>query len=357
MEQSHIRLTEEEKLFVIFHHEEGMSYNEIIDLFESRFKRIITKGTISKVLSKYYERGCVENLSSPGRPQIYPERDKRALARTALLNQDKSYRDIESDRILNPEGASDDTIRRSAIQQGIITMIRPKRLNEMTDKDIELRKQFAREHLEWTFDDWKLGLFADEADLFPTHSGKQYMRLKENQCMSDLNISKGWEQKKLTIKVWGIVSFWGVGPLVRIYDTMKGDKYLKTLETNLEPILPDLKRRAVAIVGHKAKLILIDDNAKYHRVVDVKNWKEKMGFSSIVWPSYSPDINIIENIWSLVQDKQNDLLDILETPDDTWKYAQEIWHNLESSYICNLYKSLPDRIKDLYKNKGGPIHY
>jgi len=173
-----------------------MSYNEIIDLFESRFKRIITKGTISKVLSKYYERGCVENLSSPGRPQIYPERYKRALARTALLNQDKSYRDIESDRILNPEGASDDTIRRSAIQQGIITMIRPKRLNEMTDKDIELRKQFAREHLEWTFDDWKLGLFADEADLFPTHSGKQYMRLKENQCMSDLNISKGWEQKK-----------------------------------------------------------------------------------------------------------------------------------------------------------------
>jgi len=138
---------------------------------------------------------------------------------------------------------------------------------------------------------------------------------------------------------------------------MKGDKYLKTLETNLEPILPDLKRRAVAIVGHKAKLILIDDNAKYHRVVDVKNWKEKMGFSSIVWPSYSPDINIIENIWSLVQDKLYDLLDILETPDDTWKYSQEIWHNLESSYICNLYKSLPDRIKDLYKNKGGPIHY
>jgi len=92
MEQSHIRLTEEEKLFVIFHHEEGMSYNEIIDLFESRFKRIITKGTISKVLSKYYERGCVENLSSPGRPQICPERDKRALARTALLNQDKSER-------------------------------------------------------------------------------------------------------------------------------------------------------------------------------------------------------------------------------------------------------------------------
>ena len=70
-------------------------------------------------------------------------------------------------------------------------------------------------------------------------------------------------QKKITIKVWGAISFWGVGPLIRIEGTMKGDKYLKTLREHLEPLLPNLTNLARVETGRNAHLILVDDNAKY----------------------------------------------------------------------------------------------
>ena len=115
MEYSSFRLTDEEKYFVVFSHEQGKSYNQIIEEFQGAFKRSLTKGAISKLLAKDYSTSSIENFSSPGRPLTYSERDKRELARIALLNQDQSLRDIENDDILNPSGASKDTIQRSMV--------------------------------------------------------------------------------------------------------------------------------------------------------------------------------------------------------------------------------------------------
>jgi len=357
MEYSSFRLTDEEKYFVVFCHEQGKSYNQIIEEFQGAFKRSLTKGAISKLLAKYYSTSSIENFSSPGRPLTYSERDKRELARIALLNQDQSLRDIENDDILNPSGASKDTIQRSMVSHNIRTVVRPERLSQMTQEDMKLRMDFAKTHLLWTLDDWKLVLFADEADLFPTYAGKQYLRLKENQSLNDVNIEYGWMQKKITIKVWGVISFWGVGPLIRIEGTMKGDKYLKTLREHLEPLLPNLTNLARVETGRNTHLILVDDNAKYHRVKDVLDWRKKMLFPHIEWPSYSPELNLIENDWGVVEDKLYDYKKYLNNPEDVWQKTQHIWHEIEVTYLQNLYKSLPDRIENVLKNKGSPIHY
>ena len=309
------------------------------------------------MLAKYYSTGSVENLSSLGRPLTYSERDKRHLARTAFLNQDQSLRDIENDRILNPSGASKDTIQRSMVSDHIKTRVLPERLSQMTQEDIKLRMNFAKTHLLWTIDEWKLVLFADEADLLPTYQGKQFVRLKENQSLNDVNIEYGWMQKKLTIKVFGVISFWGVGPLIRIEGTMKGDKYFKTLQEHLEPLLPNLLNLARAEVGRNARLMLVDDNASYHRVKDVVDWKRKMRFSLFEWPSYSPDLNLIENVWGAIEDKLYDSKKYLNKPEDVWQKAQQLWHEVGVTYLQNLYRSLPDRIENVLKNKGGPIHY
>ena len=103
-------------------------------------------------------------------------------------------------------------IQRSLASHDIRTVVMPKRLDLMDDIDIKIRKKFAQEHSKWTINDWKVIIFVDKADLLPTHSGKRYLRLKESQTIGGLNIKKGWKQKKLTIKVFGIISFWGVGP-------------------------------------------------------------------------------------------------------------------------------------------------
>jgi len=87
----------------------------------------------------------------------------------------------------------------------------------MESIDLKTRKNFAKGHLLWILSDWKRVFFLDEADLLPTY---QFIRLRENQGPEDVCPNQDWKQKKLTIKVFEIVSYWGVGPLVPAKGTM-----------------------------------------------------------------------------------------------------------------------------------------
>jgi len=82
-----------------------------------------------------------------------------------------------------------------------------------------------------------------------------------------------------------------------------------------------------------------------------------MLFPHIEWSSYSPELNLIENVWGVVEDKLYDYKKYLNNPEDVWQKTQQIWHEIEVTYLQNLYKSLPDRIENVLKNKGSPIHY
>lgn len=355
--ESSFRLTDEQKNYIICWHKEGFSYNDIILKFEKEFPRALGKGTISEIIKKYDATNSVENLVSPGRPEVYSERYKRSLARNALLHQDKSIRDIEDNEILNPEGASRSTIQRSIISNNIKTIVRPKRLKDLTEDHMKKRKKYAQEHIAWTFDDWKLYLFADEADLFPTYQGKEHLRLKEEQKVADLHVDSGWANRKLTIKVWGLISYWGVGPLIRYYGSMERVLYLGTLTRELEPRLPAIHRAARAEFGHNVDLTFIDDNASCHGVPEVVTWKNKNHLCSDIWPSRSPDLNLIENVWGYLEDRLYEIKDLLYNSDDVWNHTLEIWNNINRDYIVSLYRSMPDRMQSLLDNRGGPIHY
>jgi len=360
MEPSTYRLTDQQKYFIVFRRQQGLSYDQIIIDFEEEFGRPVTEGAISKIMDKFNRTQSVQNFDSPGRPLIYSARDKRDLARVSITNQGQSLRDIANNELLNPAGASKSTIQRTLVDSGIKTIVEPKRLSFMESIDLKNRKSFAKGHLEWTLDDWKRVFFLDEADLLPTYQGKQYIRLRENQRPGDVCPNLGWKQKKLTIKVFGMVSYWGVGPLVPVKGTMDGPNYLRILQAHVEPVLPDLLRKVQGEVGRRAQLIMVDDNAQYHRVYDVENWKKRMGFYPISpsgWPSYSPDINIIENIWGVLEDRLYEHKQSLHKASEMWEYTQELWNHFDVEFIQTLYRSLPDRMNNLYNCRGDPINY
>lgn len=44
-----------------------------------------------------------------------------------------------------------------------------------------------------------------------------------------------------------------------------------------------------------------------------------MLFPHIEWPSYSPELNLIENVWGAVEDKLYDYKKYLSNPENIWQ--------------------------------------
>jgi len=99
----------------------------------------------------------------------------------------------------------------------------------------------------------------------------------------------------------------------------------------------------------------MDDSAPVHRGKNVRKWKQESGIISLFWPSRSPDLNIIENVWAFLQDELYNISEELHSPDDAWREAKRIWYDIPTTFIEKLYQSLPKRVEELQKNGRGII--
>ncbi len=74
------------------------------------------------------------------------------------------------------------------------------------------------------------------------------------------------------------------------------------------------------------------------------------------WPAFSPDMNIIENVSAHIKDQVEKKKNIIKNQDDLWNETCKAF--LEKScdlLIKKLYESLPERVEELIKQKGGYI--
>ena len=77
------------------------------------------------------------------------------------------------------------------------------------------------------------------------------------------------------------------------------------------------------------------------------------------WPSRSPDLNIMENIWKMLSDIVYDDKQYTNS-DSLWDSvlaASEVIMNSKKDQISNLYNSMPRRCLKVIINKGDVINY
>jgi len=73
------------------------------------------------------------------------------------------------------------------------------------------------------------------------------------------------------------------------------------------------------------------------------------------WPPHSPDLSVIENLWHLVKKKLP--VKVYSKRDDFVAAIQLAWTQIKQKDIDALFESIPDRIAECIRNKGGHTHY
>lgn len=157
---------------------------------------------------------------------------------------------------------------------------------------------------------------------------------------------------KVTINIYAIISRSGL-KIFKIPESTTGLK-LKILfkEFDLINILYN-------------KLSSEDDNSTFYFLQD--NWAGhnqikpiiESKFTLIDHPAYSPDLNPIEKIFSIIKHSLSSKLEnrLVVTEDQLWELVSETAKNISLQTIHSLIKSMPKRLAKVIEQSGNVIKY
>jgi transposase len=108
----------------------------------------------------------------------------------------------------------------------------------------------------------------------------------------------------------------------------------------------------------------MQDNSKIHKKKNVLDWFKRYKIKLFIHPAYSPDLNPIENIWSLLKDRLDKRYNGSYSRSkstisiEAFKTAiQEEWALIDQESIDNCILSLPKRWQAVIDAKGYPTKY
>lgn len=205
----------------------------------------------------------------------------------------------------------------------------------MTEEHKIIRLKWAIENLDRN---WDLVMFSDESLIIKGPAGK-YRWVDTNEKDFDFNV-----KHPTKINVWGVISKNGPNRIHIIDGILDSLQYIEILNSNI-----------LDLMYNNPLLIFQDDNDPKHRSKNVSIYKEEYNIQSLVWPSNSPDLNPIENVWYLLKrklhGKEYDSVENLKN-----NIINE-WNKLDNNIINNLINSMPKRLQQVIENNGDRIDY
>lgn len=306
--------------------------------------------TIQEIMEEYcVSRSSVFRACHPpcqpqnprGRPRSLTPSDRRRLFALSRRNPTKSARVLAR---LAGISCSSRTIQRELRKKDFVR-VRVKKMPQVTPQVAVKRIAFAKEHLPKGGQFWSRVIFSDEKK-WNLKGNDGYVSIwkektREYTFETDLRRRPG-------IMVWGAICANGAVYICRIKGKIKASTYQRMLEEEIF---------GQDLTNLPEDFIFQQDNAPVHVARSSMDYFERKQIQLLEWPPYSPDLNIIENVWGIVSHK------VYEDGKE-YKSADELWesvchHFLTISYetIKELYRSIPERLISVIEMGGKRTAY
>lgn len=213
----------------------------------------------------------------------------------------------------------------------------------LTERHMLARLNFARTMRQRGF--WNKVLWSDEAS-FALHSTPRGQWVTEGEEPAPRKTVK-WPTR---IRVWAGIAATGKTKLIRIPKAMNSDAYILMLRKK------GLPQAQSIFHGMANDWVFMQDGDGAHTSKKTLRFLKSEGIQLLQpWPAHSPDLNPIENAWSMVEmylQKKNPT-----TTDGLWRSMKRGWSSIDEGQLWNLCGSVERRMKSVIELKGGNTKY
>ena len=225
----------------------------------------------------------------------------------------------------------------------------PKKIPLRTRRHRTLRIDWAKTYMKT---DMKHVLFTDEsrATLDGPDGWSRGWVIRGDQCPTRIRRQQGGGE----VMLWaGIVGDELVGPF-RVKEGVKltSQTYCQFLKSFLEPWLEDVP------LSRLRNLIYMHDNAPSHAAKATTQYLESIGFKNktmMIWPPNSPDLNPIENLWSIVKQRVYAVGKQYSSKDAMWEAIKQAADSIPRSLLRKLTESVNERLFDIIRLNGSHV--
>src|SRR5271155_5352150 len=210
------------------------------------------------------------------------------------------------------------------------------------------RLKFARDHENWTVEDWKRVLWSDETKINRIGSdGKVYVWKKRGESISDRTTTPTVKHGGVNnLMVWGCMGWNGVGKLIEVEEKMDAQQYCEILEDGLVESFEELDIE-------EGQRYFQQDNDPKHTSRLATTWFSDNNIIVIHWPAQSPDLNPIEHLWYHAKCKLQEYEIPPKGVHELWDILAKEWNEIPSEVCQRLIESMPRRIGAVIKANGG----
>lgn len=329
-------LTDLDKGIIIGYRECGRTYKEL----QERLGHAIS--TIADFYSEYQKSGKVERKAGSGRKRKTTDRQDTDIVIAAKRRRTITATEIKQDLDIP---VSDQTIRNRLNEKGFYSFFAIKK-PFISEDNRRKRLEFANKHKDKPLSFWNSILWSDESPFVLRFSGRDRVWRLPNERYASYCLH-GTVKHDKKINVWGCFSAQGVGRLYRINGILEKHQFHSIL---VNQMIPSAKK-----LFPSGQFSFQQDNDPKHTAIINQRYLKNKNVSVLEWPSQSPDLNPIENLWAYMDRQMKNRHP--QNEDELFVIVKECWESLSIEILKAHVDSMPRRCQAVIESNGMPTKY